>query len=264
MQFLPQDYEAPRSGGSYMKIQQGENKIRILTQPILGWEEWNKEKKPVRYRFDQKPDKALDSKNPPRHFWAFVVWNYQEEQIQILEVTQAGIRKGIECLTKDADWGAPFFYDIKIFKEGEEMKTKYTVNPLPHKPVASHIIDAFHEKPCKLDAMFDNDDPFAEWTRTTPGIFHQDKMEVQEEKAEKVSSISKEVISEKQADELEGILRNCDPQYRKSLMQTLAKEPLNVTFLGHIPVAYFERIKTAALKKAEEFAKTEVDWIMEA
>lgn len=169
--FLPQNYEAPKAPTSYMKIQQGENKIRILSQPILGWEEWTKDKKPVRYHYDKKPDKPLNPKEPPRHFWAFIVWNYNEEAIQILQVTQAGIRKGLEALCKDSDWGEPYHYDIKIIKEGEEMKTKYMVNPLPHKPISSHIIEAFNEKPIKLEALFDGDDPFAVWTRTTPGIF---------------------------------------------------------------------------------------------
>src|SRR5215510_11210672 len=94
--FLPQDYQAPKTSNFYMKLQEGENKFRILTQPILGWEDWL-DKKPVRYTFDNKPTKSFDPKKPVKHFWSMVVWNYNEEQIQILHITQATIRSSIEA-----------------------------------------------------------------------------------------------------------------------------------------------------------------------
>lgn len=68
--FLPIGYEAPKSSNFYMKLQDGENKIRILTQPILGWEDWI-ENKPFRYRMENKPKKSFDPKKPLRHFLEF-------------------------------------------------------------------------------------------------------------------------------------------------------------------------------------------------
>src|ERR1700689_4101246 len=130
--FLPENYEAPRAGGFYMKLQKGENKIRIMSQPILGWEDWTPDKKPIRYEMDKKPEKSFDPEKPAKHFWAVIVWNYKEEAIQILQINQAGVRKGIEMLCNDSDWGAPYFYDLKIIKTGEDKNTKYQVNPLPH------------------------------------------------------------------------------------------------------------------------------------
>ena len=168
MSFLPSDYEAPRTNNNFMRIQNGENKIRILSSPILGWEDWN-DKVPVRYRYHEKPDSSIDPSKPLRHFWSMIVFNYNEESIQILHLVQATVRNGIEKLVKDEDWGAPYNYDIKIFKEGEQEKTKYSVNPLPHKPVGQYILDQFREKPCYLEAMFSNDDPFSpRWDIHTP------------------------------------------------------------------------------------------------
>ena len=90
--FLPSDYTAPTSEGSnYMKLQDGENKIRILSQPIIGWVDWENNK-PMRFPFDEKPAHAVDATKPIRHFWAFVVWNYTQEAIQILEITQSTVR----------------------------------------------------------------------------------------------------------------------------------------------------------------------------
>jgi hypothetical protein len=171
--FLPQDYEAPRGVSGYMKLEDGENRIRILSAPILGWEDW-KDKKPLRYRFDDKPDKPIDSTKPLKHFWAFIVWNYKTQLIQVLEVTQASIRKRIEALCQDDDWGAPYSYDIKIVKSGESIDTEYAVNPTPHKQVDPAILIAFKEKPIFLDALFDNGDPFAEGqAQYTKGYFQE-------------------------------------------------------------------------------------------
>ncbi len=177
MSFLPSNYQAPKTS-RYMKLKNGENKCRILSKPILGWEDWTADKKPIRYRYTQKAPRAITEARPPRHFWAFIVWNYEESEIQILQITQATVRDALENLSLDKDWGEPFFYDIKINKTGEETKTKYTVSPLPHKTLAPNIKDAFHDNPCCLEALFDNANPFeANSDRTpTPGVFSKEDL----------------------------------------------------------------------------------------
>ena len=162
MSFLPATYEAPKSQGSYMKLQDGENRIRILTQCVFGWEDWTLDKKPVRYRMDNKPEKSIDPKKPIRHFWVMVVWNYKEECLSILEITQATVRERIQELSVDTDWGQPFGYDLKIIKSGKEILTKYVVNPMPHKSLDPSIKEIFMEKPINLEAFFDNTDPFSD------------------------------------------------------------------------------------------------------
>lgn len=171
--FLPEDYEPPVTSGNYMKIQTGENKIRILSAPVLGWEDWTLDKKPVRFAYDQKPSKPIDPTRPIKHFWAMIVWNYKEERIQIMHITQSTIRSAIASLSENEDWGAPFFYDIKITKKGEKVDTEYSVIPSPKKMVAESIRQAFHAKPCSLEALFTNSDPFGSNPADgfTPGIF---------------------------------------------------------------------------------------------
>lgn len=246
--FLPEDYEAPKSGGLYMKLQKGENKIRILSKPILGWEDWI-DNKPV--RSVNKPEKSNDPQKPAKHFWAMVVWNYSEEKIQILQVSQSGVQKGIESLSKDSDWGNPGKYDIKIIKTGEDKQTKYQVNPLPHKPIAAHIVKSYQERPCYLEALFVNEDPFSShWPKKTPSIFNDENMAVKEEIKPKSNS---DVITKDQVDELGRILMSCDPTYMQSVFDTLKKAPLNISNLKDLPVPYYEKVKTAALKKRDEF-----------
>lgn len=156
--FLPEGYETPQSGGNFMKLQDGENKIRILSRPIVGWLDW-KDKTPYRFPMKQKPEKPMD-KNPIKHFWAFIVWNYNDQAVQILEITQQSIQAAIANLSKDEDWGAPFEYDIKITKKGKDLETKYTVTPIPKKPIADNIKQAALDKPCYLDALFSGSDPW--------------------------------------------------------------------------------------------------------
>lgn len=165
--FLPNDYEEPSAKNNYFKFKDGENRIRILSKPVMGYEDW-KDNKPVRFQMAEKPETPIDEKKPVKHFWALIVWNYAEQEIQIMQITQASIRKRFMELYVDKDWGAPFDYDIKIIKSGEKFETKYSINPVPHKLVDPAILVKFHEKRCNLDALFLNDDPFSsKWKQWT-------------------------------------------------------------------------------------------------
>jgi hypothetical protein len=158
MDFLPENYETPQGAGSYMKFQQGENKFRILSKPVIGWLDW-KDKVPHRFAYKQKPSQPLGDQTI-RHFWAMVVFDYADKQVKILEITQATIQKAIENLAKDEDWGNPGDYDLKVTKSGQEKATEYHVNPSPKKPVSDEIKTAAKAKPCNLESLFKNADPW--------------------------------------------------------------------------------------------------------
>lgn len=164
LNWLPTDYEAPKGVSGYMKMEEGVNRIRILSAPITGWEIWmdgkNSKRKPLRSRYEEKPEKPSDPNSPLKYFWSFVVWNYAASAIQILHVTQASIRKGIEAVVNDEDWGHPAQYDIKITKRGEGVDTEYVVNPVAPSPLSNEILKAFKEKPIWLEALYDGGDPF--------------------------------------------------------------------------------------------------------
>lgn len=163
--FLPEGYEAPKSNANYLRLEDGENKFRIMSKPIIGWLDW-KDKKPYRFPMDSKPSAPFDPKQKVKHFWAFIVWDYSSSSIKILEITQATIQGAITNLTKDADWGSPFSYDIKIVKTGSSLETQYSVNPVPHKKLPEEIKQAFKDKPCSLEALYAGEDPFAVTSET--------------------------------------------------------------------------------------------------
>lgn len=96
-----------------------------------------------------------------KHFWAFVVGNYREAKLQILELTQASIQGPIEDLVVTPEWGNPTEYDITISKKGQKLDTEYSVPPSPHKPVAEDVAALFKATHVDLPALFDGKDPFA-------------------------------------------------------------------------------------------------------
>lgn len=250
-EFLPEDYTSPKLSNYYTKLQDGENKIRILSKPVIGWEDWTLEKKPLRYRLHDKPAKSIDPKKPIKHFWACLVWNYTEEQIQIFHITQAMIRSSIEVLSKDTDWGAPYFYDLKIIKSGEAMKTSYAVNPLPHKPLNIDIIEKFNERHCNLEAIFDNEDPFAShWKTYTKGIFTTDEAKESTVKSNKVEKFPHNVISKKEADDLLLVMSKCPEEFQENFDKFLVKNKINSSY--ELPTATYEKIKLSADLKMRE------------
>lgn len=111
--FLPPNYDVPSKRGNYMRFAEGENRFRILGFPIIGWESWEEmgdgTRKPIRRPMD-KPFSVDEIENPEdiKHFWAMCVWNYQEEKVQILEITQKGIQKSIRALAKDGGLGIAY------------------------------------------------------------------------------------------------------------------------------------------------------------
>lgn len=159
--FLPSNYEVPQSEGNYMKLKQGSNTLRVLSSAIVGYEYWNKESKPIRSRvpFTETPDDAkLDNGQfKPKHFWAFLVYNYDAKKVQILEVTQSTIQSAIEALVKNPKWGTPLKYDICITREGEKLDTEYAVVPEPHSDAP-----VLNIPPVNLEALFSGADPFAQ------------------------------------------------------------------------------------------------------
>lgn len=255
MNFLPKDYKSPTTSNNYLKLQDGENRIRILSKPIFGWEDWL-DKKPVRFRLDQKPSKSFDPKKAVKHFWAFIVYNYNDQQIQIMQITQATIRNRLEELCRDEDWGSPFNYDIKIFKKGERIETEYSVNQVPHKTIDQSIIEAFKERPINLDAIFDNLDPFSkEWDTFTP-LMSEDQRE-----EPKITSIYEPqidvkplYISDDQFIELSELKNGCSEKVQEGFNEYL-KNSLSITGLAKLLNKDYVGIKQMLVKRFQENQK---------
>ena len=165
MTFLPENYKEPETS-NYMRFKEGENTFRILSDAIIGWKWWidnkNGNRKPIRVKTeDEIVLGEIDDPQKIKHFWAFVVYNFDAEKIQILEITQATVRKPIKALSQNTKWGDPKNYNIVVVKTGEGMDTEYQVTPEPKEKLNSEIIKKYENMEINLDALFEDEDPFA-------------------------------------------------------------------------------------------------------
>jgi hypothetical protein len=65
------------------------------------------------------------------------------------------------------------------------------------------------------------------------------------------------VISNEQAEELNIILSECDPDYQASVWKTLNKPPIGIDKLEQLPASLFDRIKSAAIKNRDNYQEYE-------
>lgn len=161
--FLPEGYEISKKEKKYWKLSEmkdGDNRLRIVMKPIVGWLDWQ-DKKPIRYRPDEKPRFSFDPDKPAKIFWDLYVWDYAREGLYILEITQGGVIKALISFAEDGDWGDFTQYDLKINKQGSGKDTRYTLTPLPVKPLAQKILDDLEANPVRLEALYEGGDP---WT----------------------------------------------------------------------------------------------------
>jgi|ERR1700733_6870418 len=167
--FPTSDYKVPTSS-NYMKFMEGENTFRVLSSAIVGYEYWNTNQKPVRSKeeFEGIPDDIKMVKNergesvpsPISHFWAFVVWNYNDKRIQILEVKQKGIMQTMQTYIKNPKWGSPKEYDFIVNRVGSGFDSTYSVAVNPKAPLEKSIEEMYAARSINLNALYEDKDPF--------------------------------------------------------------------------------------------------------
>lgn len=163
--FLPADYRVPEASSGYFKFQPGANRFRFLTKPVMGTELWKDvdgKPQPVRIHNGEafsKEDLALARANQkPKHFWAAVVYDYQEKKVCELVLNQISILRAIAELCNNAKWGSPLNYDLVVTKKGEgKDNTEYFVSPDPKEALSEDVQAAFDRYEVNLEAFFDGE-----------------------------------------------------------------------------------------------------------
>jgi hypothetical protein len=143
------------------KLAEGEHRFRIVQRPIAGWIDW-KDRKPYRFKPEEKPKAPFDASKPVKPFWAIHVWDYAKEGLFIMEITQNSIRKALEMLALNEDWGDLTTFDFKIKKEGSGIDTAYSVIPIPPKPMSAAIKDSLETSKIRLEALYEGKDPWSD------------------------------------------------------------------------------------------------------
>lgn len=156
------------TGSNYLKITEDPQEFRVLASPIIGYEYFRADGDkvtPVRQKeaFEDIPSDSKDG-SKPKEFRAFPVWNHTLGKVQIMEITQASVKKEmLKFIQDEENWGDPKTYDFRIFKSGKWKETRYTISALPKSKFESEADEkwAFElAKPINLDALFDWGDPF--------------------------------------------------------------------------------------------------------
>ena len=196
-EFLPQGYtyEKPKVAGRYYKFTEGDNIFRVLSPAITGWEDWSVDKKPI--RTVAKPEFPAVQGKYPKQFWAFVVFDYEEEDeskmLKILQITQASIMEAMFNLHTNVAWGDPKNYDLNINRSGKELDTKYQVMPSPPSATNPKAVELYNKTKISLEKLFSNGDPFEEdkdvETNTDRGTQINDNQPPLEEPEERIANI---------------------------------------------------------------------------
>lgn len=154
---LPENYEIPTRDSNYFKPQDGDNRVRVLTNFEIGWQYWTLDNKPVRLREQPKtmPTNVRVNENGSwiKEIWLSVVWDYETRKVAIWEITQASIKDAIFTYEKDADYGDVKKYDLKISKKGQKLDTKYSIVAAPMKPLEAHVLEAFENSDLTVESL---------------------------------------------------------------------------------------------------------------
>ena len=162
--------EIPKGASNYLKLEEWQVKIRILSQEFIEWySDRDKEiKKSHKYRKDECPEKSI-SPDWFVYFRGCVIWNYNaikkadwtyEWMLQWFEIKSRVIMKKLQALINDADRGPELDYDLKITKAGKEKETKYDVIPSGKWPTDPEILKIYKEADIELESLFEWIDPF--------------------------------------------------------------------------------------------------------
>lgn len=168
---LPKGYKIPKNPGAnrYIKpskLPHGDNTFRFMSDVVTGFVWFDQTPdgfKPERVKEwrDVPKDVWKRDKNKAVHFWAVVVWNYQDEALQIMEITQKQIQEPLQGYEDNEKYGDLKAYDVTIVRKGDGKDTSYVVIPSPKEPIAKEIAQDYKDAGIDLNALYRGADPFA-------------------------------------------------------------------------------------------------------
>jgi hypothetical protein len=167
-------FNEPIKYGDYLKIEEGDNLVRILTPAIIGIEWWTEELDKESGKIKKKPNRLpldLALSDCPVIDWSYFnacyVWNYKAQKVQILSTTKRGIINGIKNLINKPKWGDVMDYDINITKTlktpNDPKSAEYSVTPEPKTMLEDEVLTKWQQtNQCYeyLTLLYQGLDPF--------------------------------------------------------------------------------------------------------
>ena len=170
-------------GGNYLKLKALDNgpiKLRVMSEPVTGYECWTKENKPMRRDslaalLEAKPNGGWRVENGeedrPKFFVAFFIWNHNDKAVQVAMFPQKTVRQQLDALEENEDWGKLTGYDLTISRVKAGDKVTYTIQPSPAKPLPKDAVAAWAEvdgQAVGLAALFNDGNPFQPFSESVP------------------------------------------------------------------------------------------------
>ena len=181
IEHLPPIIETSMGQGNYFQLNKigssedcpNPSRVRVLGSfdsgnIISGYRAFLLDGKPLRKSkiesidLDMLGQNAFGQDEKPRQFWAFPIWHYQLGKIQICEMHQKAAMRQLKTWADNPKWGDLRGYALNISKSGSGVKTQYSITPIEiasfpseHQERAKIVLTAL-----KLEALFDNGDPF--------------------------------------------------------------------------------------------------------
>ena len=170
---LDSDYEPPPQRSRYLHLNKMEPstsvRFQVLTPTSIGWEWWTEDAgkyKPNRVEtpitdLAEAPIPAYakvgKDRNRPKHIWANVVYNYDENCLQILSVHQSTVQSGLRNTAKE--WGSPTDVDYTfVITAPAKDQRAYSVQGVPANALPA---DAKRQAALvDLGVLFDGGDPW--------------------------------------------------------------------------------------------------------
>ena len=181
------------NGSGYFKpkeLDSGPQVIRLLAKPVIGWEAWTPDNKPVRgaslaevaeqrpatgWRKKDKKDKhgnKVTVEESPRAFVATAGVNITLGCPQVFLFHQKSITDALDGLENKRSWGDPATYNVEISRKmGANGFYDYTVTPESKDPVPDELMKAWNELNETWTgpaALLSGGDPFAPFTDEVP------------------------------------------------------------------------------------------------
>lgn len=159
------NFEIPSKKSQFMKLENGENRFRIVGEQFLeGFMVFTEGKnpKPVRKlrdlsdkvaqgnfsRVELETIKAKRSEeNPeefeqPKYFWVFLVYNQSKRKFQVLEITQKSVIEQLLGILRKEDYADYTKYDFIVTRTGSSKNdTEYAVLPAKEKALPTEVLD---------------------------------------------------------------------------------------------------------------------------
>jgi len=169
--FLPKNApEIPTGESLYMKLSEKENRFRVMGSAIVGFELWVNGKPKRNKQANEFTSEDLENadtnrftnkKKTPQYFWAFPVFNYQTKRVEILEITQITVMRGIDDYLQDEDYGKdPKKYDLVVTRDEPGDRVEYRVKAKPPKEIDEGIAQMYKDTDIDLEALYRSDNPF--------------------------------------------------------------------------------------------------------